>query len=109
MDKVKFGIIGCGRIAQRHSKHISKYGILISVCDIVSSKAKKLAKDYSANAESYAGKVLDVRNIEDQPLAWETLMYGKCHERSQNLVTVELEDGETKAFYDGRMIGLNVA
>jgi hypothetical protein len=67
-----------------------------------------LTKDYSANAESYAGKVLDVRNIEDQPLAWETLMYGKCHERSQNLVTVELEDGETKAFYDGRMIGLSV-
>ena len=30
-----------------------------------------LTKDYTTNAENYSGKVVDVRNIEDQPLAWE--------------------------------------
>ena len=67
-----------------------------------------LTKDYSANAESYAGKVLDVRNIEDQPLSWETIQYRGLTERSLNLVTLELEDGETKAFYDGRMLNRHV-
>jgi len=67
-----------------------------------------LTKDYATNAEDYSGTVVDVRNIEDQPLAWETLQYGGRTERSQNLVTLELEDGETKAFYDGRMLNRQV-
>jgi hypothetical protein len=37
------------------------------------------------------------------------LQYGKPKgERSHNLVTVDLKDGSTKAFYDGRMVGLLV-
>jgi sulfur transfer protein SufE len=39
-----------------------------------------------------------------------TKRYGNIKgERSQKLVTVELEDGFHKAFYDGRMVGLEVA
>tara|TARA_R110000824_G_scaffold305201_2_gene493047 strand:- start:253 stop:540 length:288 start_codon:yes stop_codon:yes gene_type:complete len=65
-------------------------------------------KDYATKAESYSGKVVGVRDIEESPLSFETLMYGKPKgERSQNLVTVELKDGDTKAFYDGRMVGLS--
>lgn len=44
----KFGIIGCGRIAQRHAKHINKLGSLIAVCDIIENKAQELASDYNA-------------------------------------------------------------
>jgi UDP-N-acetyl-2-amino-2-deoxyglucuronate dehydrogenase len=44
----KFGIIGCGRIAQRHAKHINKLGSLIAVCDIIEDKAQELASDYDA-------------------------------------------------------------
>lgn len=51
MEKIKFAIIGCGRIAQRHAEHIHKYATLIAVCDIVESKAKELATKY--NATSY--------------------------------------------------------
>ena len=40
---IKFAIIGCGRIAQRHAEHIAKFGELIAVCDIVSEKADALA------------------------------------------------------------------
>jgi hypothetical protein len=46
-----------------------------------------LTKDYTTNAENYSGKVVDVRNIEDQPLAWETIQYGGLTERSQNRLT----------------------
>ena len=47
-EKLKFGIIGCGRIAERHAEHISKLGVLTSVCDVEVSKAQLLARKYSA-------------------------------------------------------------
>lgn len=50
MRKVKFAIVGCGRIAARHAEHIDTYGELIAVCDIVKEKADKLAADYNALA-----------------------------------------------------------
>jgi len=38
-------------------------------------------------------------------LANQTVRYGKIKgERSEQLVTVELPNGEAKAFYDGRMV-----
>jgi predicted dehydrogenase len=48
IDKVKFGIVGCGRIAQRHAEHISKNGELSAVCDIDLDKATRLALPYGA-------------------------------------------------------------
>jgi UDP-N-acetyl-2-amino-2-deoxyglucuronate dehydrogenase len=56
MDKVKFGIIGCGRIAQRHAEHIAKNGELCALCDIVLEKATRLALPYGAKV---------YQNIED--------------------------------------------
>lgn len=50
MKKVKFGIIGCGRIAQRHAKHISTHGALEAVCDVDQNKADALAKEYGVKA-----------------------------------------------------------
>lgn len=49
--KLKFGIIGCGRIAQRHAEHINNVGTLVSVCDVIKERADQLAKTY--NAASY--------------------------------------------------------
>lgn len=42
MEKLKFAIIGCGRIAQRHAEHIQNNGILKAVCDIDIAKANYL-------------------------------------------------------------------
>jgi UDP-N-acetyl-2-amino-2-deoxyglucuronate dehydrogenase len=50
-DPVKFAIIGCGRIAQRHAEHINNKGKLVAVCDVVEQKADVLAAKY--NAQSY--------------------------------------------------------
>ena len=50
MKKIKFGLIGCGRIAQRHAEHIKTYGELVAVCDIEFKKAEQLAEEYDAIA-----------------------------------------------------------
>ena len=55
-NKIKFAIIGCGRIAQRHAEHISNFGELKAICDIEFEKAKELGKEY--NAKPY-------KNIDD--------------------------------------------
>jgi len=49
-DKITFAIIGCGRIAQRHAKHIASYGRLVAVCDNVKEKADALAFQYGVTA-----------------------------------------------------------
>ncbi|MDF2187065.1 Gfo/Idh/MocA family oxidoreductase [Paraflavitalea sp. CAU 1676] len=56
--RLKFGIIGCGRIAQRHAEHIRKSGDLVAVCDIVSEKADDLAKLHGAKAYSNTDEFL---------------------------------------------------
>lgn len=50
VNQVRFAIIGCGRIAQRHALNIKKVGILVAVCDIELHKAEKLAAEYHARA-----------------------------------------------------------
>jgi len=46
MKKIRFAIIGCGRIAQRHAQHINNKGELVAVCDVVKEKANQLAGEY---------------------------------------------------------------
>ena len=45
---MRFAIIGCGQIAQRHAEHISRVGILSAVCDIKKERAERLGKKYEA-------------------------------------------------------------
>lgn len=49
-SNISFGLIGCGRIAQRHAEHISSKGKLTAVCDTVKEKADALALKYNAKA-----------------------------------------------------------
>ncbi len=51
MKKIKFAIVGCGRIAHRHAEQILAFGELIAVCDIVFAKAVSFAEKY--NVASY--------------------------------------------------------
>ncbi len=46
MHKIRFAIIGCGRIAERHALHIKNYGQLAAVCDVLETKARSLAEQY---------------------------------------------------------------
>ena len=47
-NKIKFGLIGCGRIAQRHAEHINSRGELVAICDVVREKADELGQKYNA-------------------------------------------------------------
>jgi UDP-N-acetyl-2-amino-2-deoxyglucuronate dehydrogenase len=47
---IKFGIVGCGRIAQRHAEHIYNKGELVAVCDDTKEKVDQLAAQYNAKA-----------------------------------------------------------
>jgi UDP-N-acetyl-2-amino-2-deoxyglucuronate dehydrogenase len=58
MAKIKFAIVGCGRIAQRHAEHIHIYGELVAVCDTVVDKANSLALKYTAMAYSSIDEML---------------------------------------------------
>jgi len=55
MNRLKYGIIGCGRIAQRHAEHIQNVGELVAVCDIIPEKAMELAT--KCNAKAYTDYV----------------------------------------------------
>ena len=46
MDKIRVGLIGCGRIAGRHAGHIKRLGQLAAVCDIDEGKAQSLGDEY---------------------------------------------------------------
>ncbi|WP_295234411.1 Gfo/Idh/MocA family oxidoreductase [Sediminibacterium sp.] len=50
MKKIKFCIVGCGRIAERHAEHISNFGTLVAVCDNVTAKADLFAEKFSTKA-----------------------------------------------------------
>jgi UDP-N-acetyl-2-amino-2-deoxyglucuronate dehydrogenase len=48
--KIKFALIGCGRIAERHAEHINTYGALVAVCDIVKERAAMFGERYKVAA-----------------------------------------------------------
>ena len=58
MKQLRFALIGCGRIAERHAEHIIKNGILIAVCDIIKSKASFLGEKYSATVYNNIDELL---------------------------------------------------
>lgn len=57
-SNIKFGLIGCGRIAQRHAEHIDSKGHLVAVCDIVEEKAKAMAEKYGARYYTSVAEML---------------------------------------------------
>jgi UDP-N-acetyl-2-amino-2-deoxyglucuronate dehydrogenase len=46
MNRLKFAIIGCGRIADRHAEQIDRLAVLQAVCDKEESKAIRLGNKY---------------------------------------------------------------
>jgi UDP-N-acetyl-2-amino-2-deoxyglucuronate dehydrogenase len=48
MNKLKFAIIGCGRIAERHAEQIQRLAVLEAVCDKVESHATALGQKYGS-------------------------------------------------------------
>ncbi len=49
-SELRFALIGCGRIANRHAEHINNMAQLRAVCDIDKGKADEMAALYGAKA-----------------------------------------------------------
>lgn len=64
IQKIKFAIVGCGRIAQRHAEHISKFAELTAVCDIDKKKSNDLASKYNAKAFYDINELLKLQNFD---------------------------------------------
>ena len=58
MEKIRFALVGCGRIGERHAGHINNMGVLKAVCDIEKSKADKIASQYGGNSYSDIDEML---------------------------------------------------
>ena len=56
---IRFGIIGCGRIAQRHAEHINKLGHLVAVCDVIPSRANEMGQQYGVKSYTLIEELLD--------------------------------------------------
>jgi UDP-N-acetyl-2-amino-2-deoxyglucuronate dehydrogenase len=48
LPPVRFAIVGCGRIANRHAEHVGKFGRLVATCDSVLERAEKMAAPHGA-------------------------------------------------------------
>lgn len=61
---IKFALIGCGRIGNRHAEHISKQGKLIAVCDVDINKATELGEKYGARIYTDIDELLKENDIQ---------------------------------------------
>jgi len=68
MKKLKIIIVGCGRIGNRHAKHIKTYCELVAVCDVIKEKADSLGKEYNTSIFYSIEKLLN-SNIECDVIA----------------------------------------
>ena len=65
MNKLKFAIIGCGRIANRHAEQIDRLAVLQAVCDKVESRADQLGQRYGSKIyTSYEDLLLNEKELD---------------------------------------------
>jgi len=66
IEVLRFGIIGCGRVAPRHAKYITSLpgAKLVAVADIVDSRAEHYASEYSVDAYHDYHELLDREDID---------------------------------------------
>jgi predicted dehydrogenase len=60
MNKLKFAIVGCGRIAIRHADQISRLAELTAVCDVIQSRSSEFGRKYNSRVYSNIDDMLDV-------------------------------------------------
>ena len=65
---LKFALIGCGRIAKRHSELLGlnqiKGASLVAVCDLVEDRAREIAQQLSVPYFTEMHQMMRVENID---------------------------------------------
>ena len=64
--------------------------------------------EHNHSVREYAGEVVKVRDIKENQLLQDTVLYNHDikGDRSRFLVTVKMRDGSHKSFYHGRIFGV---
>lgn len=65
-DRLRFGLIGCGRVAPRHAESIvaSPFATLVAVADVRASRAGRFATQYHAEAYNDYRRVIERPDID---------------------------------------------
>src|SRR4051812_48219432 len=63
--KIKFSLIGCGKIGARHAALMQKNGILQFVCDIDETRANSFSDTYGAKACYHINDLIDCSSETD--------------------------------------------
>lgn len=58
MTDLRFAIVGCGRIAERHAEHMVKLAKLVAVCDTKEERRKLFAEKYACKTYSTIDELL---------------------------------------------------
>jgi len=64
---IRFAIIGCGRIAQRHAEHIHNKGILTAVCDVENIASARVMEKAGLSREGVLRRWLVHPNLGPEP------------------------------------------
>lgn len=57
---LRFAIVGCGRIAQRHAEQVTRVGRLVAVCDCIAERAQQMAAAFGVTPFTDLGEMLEV-------------------------------------------------
>ncbi len=65
-NAIRFGLIGCGRVAPRHAQSLGELeqARLVAVADVIESRAHRFAKDYGAEPYTDYRRLLDRSDID---------------------------------------------
>jgi len=103
--QLRFGLIGCGRIAPRHAQSISELepSRLVAVADVISSRAERYAKEHNAQAYTDYRQMLERRDLDvvtictpsglHAPMAIDAMQAGK-HVIVEKPMALKLEDAD---------------
>ena len=87
----------------------------LNIGDVVQFQYVDREKNYNTfpsntqySVENYAGKILCIRNVYEDPLSMRTVERNPLLDRSKFLMTVQFNDGKIKCFYCGRVINFKV-
>lgn len=67
MSKIRFGLVGCGRISQKHFDAILSFpdqAELVAVCDVEENKTKDPAQKYNCKAYTDYGQMLEEASLD---------------------------------------------
>jgi len=65
MDKLKFALVGCGRIGTRHAEHIAKVGELVAICDVNEAVVKKYVAEQGVRGYTDVDVMLQTEKMID--------------------------------------------